>query len=45
MNQHLRETGNYLRNRSEENFVYENDGVVGHDECMWYVAVYAGGIT
>lgn len=27
----LRETGNYLRNRLEQNFVYENDGVLGHD--------------
>jgi hypothetical protein len=35
MNFHLRETGNYLRNRTELNFVYENDGVIGHDECLW----------
>lgn len=36
MNDHLRETGNYLRQRTEANFVYENDGVVGHNECQWY---------
>ncbi len=35
MNRQLRETGNYLRNRLEDNFVYENDGVMGHDECIW----------
>lgn len=31
----LRETGNHMRLKTEPNFVYENDGVVGHDECQW----------
>lgn len=31
----LRETGNHMRLKTEPNFVYENDGVVGHNECQW----------
>ena len=31
----MKHFGNYLRNTTEHNFVYENDGVFGHDECIW----------
>ena len=35
MNKNLQPFGNYLRTITERNYVYENDGVFGHDECFW----------
>jgi hypothetical protein len=35
MTKELIETGDHLRKHTQNNFVYENDGVFGHNEFGW----------